>query len=105
VMSFATTAIRRVRLLAPDVPTVKLLDRLNPARRLGQLPSGVPIAGPGLHVLRDNPEFVARVHAHGHLVFVWTVDEPDDVRFVRDLGVDTIITDRPREVRALLDAR
>lgn len=104
VMSFATTAIRRVRLLAPDIPTVKLMERLNPARRTGQLPSGVPIAGPGLHLLREYPEFVGRVHAHGHRVFVWTVDEPEDVQFVRNLGVDTIITDRPRELRALLDA-
>jgi glycerophosphoryl diester phosphodiesterase len=105
VMSFATTALRRVRLLAPDVPTVKLLYRLKPKRRTGRMPSGVPIAGPGLHVLRECPEFVARAHKHGHLVFVWTVDEPADVQFVLDLGVDTIITDRPSEVRTLVDAR
>jgi glycerophosphoryl diester phosphodiesterase len=30
------------------------------------------------------------------------VDEPADVAFVRDLGVDTIITNRPAEVRAQL---
>ena len=44
------------------------------------------------------PGFVARAHARGHPVFVWTVDEPDDVDFVLDLGVDTIITNRPAEV-------
>jgi glycerophosphoryl diester phosphodiesterase len=104
VMSFAPTAVRRVRLLAPDIPTVLLLDRLMPQRRAGLLPAGVPIAGPGLHVLQADPEFVARAHARGLLVYVWTVDDPADVRFVRDLGVDTIITDRPSEVRALLDA-
>ncbi|MBN9620103.1 MAG: glycerophosphodiester phosphodiesterase [Actinobacteria bacterium] len=105
VMSFATTAIRRVRLLAPDIPTVKLLDRLKPIRRTGQLPAGVPIAGPGLHVLREHPQFVARAHEQGHPVFVWTVDEPDDLDFVLGLGVDTVITDRPAEVRQRLDAR
>jgi glycerophosphoryl diester phosphodiesterase len=31
-------------------------------------------------------------------VFVWTVDEPDDVRYVLGLGVDTVITNRPAEV-------
>ncbi len=103
VMSFAPTAVRRVRLLAPDIPTVLLLDRLTPQRRAALLPAGVPIAGPGLHVLRADPEFVARAHARGIQVYVWTVDEPQDVAFVRALGVDTIITDRPREVRALLD--
>jgi glycerophosphoryl diester phosphodiesterase len=105
VMSFATTAIRRVRLLAPDIPTVKLLDRLKPKRRTGQLPKGATIAGPGLHVLRAHPEFVERAHEKGHPVFVWTVDEPEDVAFVLGLGVDTIITDRPAAVRALLESR
>jgi glycerophosphoryl diester phosphodiesterase len=33
------------------------------------------------------------------------VDEPADVDFVLDLGVDTIITDRPSDVSAILDAR
>jgi glycerophosphoryl diester phosphodiesterase len=103
VMSFAPTAVRRVRLLAPDIPTVLLLERLMPQRRVGILPAGVPIAGPGLHVLRADPEFVDRAHARGHQVYVWTVDKPEDVRFVLELGVDTIITDRPHEVRALLD--
>jgi glycerophosphoryl diester phosphodiesterase len=105
VMSFAPTAVRRVRLLAPDVPTVLLMDRFLPQRRAGLLPTGVPIAGPGLHLLKEDPNFVARAHARGHLVFVWTVDEPRDVEFVLDLGVDTIITDHPREVRELLDRR
>jgi glycerophosphoryl diester phosphodiesterase len=105
VMSFATVALRRVRLLAPEIPTVKLFDRLKPKRRTGQLPAGVPIAGPGLHVLRAYPSFVERAHDHGHPVYVWTVDEPADVDFVLDLGVDTIITDRPSDVSAILDAR
>jgi glycerophosphoryl diester phosphodiesterase len=105
VMSFAPTAVRRVRLLAPDIPTVLLLERLIPPRKAAILPVGVSIAGPGLHVLRGDPDFVARAHARGHRVFVWTVDEPADVEFVLDLGVDTIITDRPQEVRRILDAR
>jgi glycerophosphoryl diester phosphodiesterase len=103
VMSFAPTAVRRVKLLAPDIPTVLLLERLMPQRKAGLLPAGVPIAGPGLHVLQDDPDFVARMHARGHRVFVWTVNEPAEVEFVLGLGVDTVISDRPREVRARLD--
>jgi len=102
VMSFAPTALRRVKLQAPQIPTVLLLDRLLPVRREGMLPAGVPIAGPGLHALRGDPDFVARAHARGHQVYVWTVDEPADVRFVLDLGVDTIITNRPADVLAQL---
>jgi glycerophosphoryl diester phosphodiesterase len=104
-MSFAPTALRRVKLQAPQIPTVLLFERLLPVRREGLLPTGVPIAGPGLHVLRADPDYVARAHARGHRVFVWTVDQPRDVEFVLDLGVDTIITDHPLEVKRLLDAR
>jgi glycerophosphoryl diester phosphodiesterase len=102
VMSFAPTALRRVKLLAPAVPTVLLLDRVLLIRREGLLPAGVPIAGPSLRVLRGDPSYVERAHARGHQVFVWTVDEPADVRFVLDLGVDTIITNRPGEVLGLV---
>jgi glycerophosphoryl diester phosphodiesterase len=103
VMSFAPTALRRVKLLAPDIPTVLLMERLYPVRRDGMLPTGVPIAGPGLHLLRADPGFVARAHARGHRVYVWTVDEPADVAHVLRLGVDTIITNRPAEVIAQVD--
>jgi glycerophosphoryl diester phosphodiesterase len=105
VMSFAPIALRRVKLQAPEIPTVLLFERLLPVRREGGLPTGVPIAGPGLHVLRAEPEYVARAHARGHRVYVWTVDEPSDVEYVLDLGVDTIITNRPAEVRAQIAAR
>jgi glycerophosphoryl diester phosphodiesterase len=100
VMSFAPTALRRIKLLAPELPTVLLLDWRLPGLRDGLLPAGVYIAGPGLHVLRSDPGFVARAHARGSRVFVWTVNEPADVDFVRGLGVDTIITDRPAQVLA-----
>ena len=103
VMSFAPTALRRVKLLAPDIPTVLLLERRLPGLRDGLLPAGVPIAGPGLHLLQADPGFVARAHSRGNRVYVWTVNEPDDVELVRGLGVDTIITDRPAEVIAQLD--
>lgn len=103
VMSFAPTAIRRVRLLAPDVPTVLLFKSLLPVRREGVLPTGVTIAGPGLRVLRADPDFVERAHSRGHPVFVWTVNEAADVRFLLDLGVDTIISDRPEQVKEQLD--
>ena len=96
VMSFAPTALRRVKLLAPDIPTVLLMEWRLPGLRDGLLPAGVPIAGPGLNILRADPEFVQRAHERGNQVFVWTVNEPDEVDFVRRLGVDTIITDRPR---------
>jgi len=103
VMSFAPTAIRRVRLLAPDVPTVLLFDRMLPMLRDGVLPAGVSIAGPGLRVVQLDAEIVARAHGRGHQVYVWTADEPDEIETVRAAGADAIITNRPREAITQLD--
>jgi glycerophosphoryl diester phosphodiesterase len=102
VMSFAPTAIRRVRLLAPDIPTVLLLERQLPVRRERLLPPGVAIAGPAIQLLQRDPGFVSRAHARGYRVYVWTVNEPDEVELATRLGADTLITDRPAAVLALL---
>jgi glycerophosphoryl diester phosphodiesterase len=98
VMSFAPLGLRRIRLLAPDLPTVLLFERVPLPRRDGSLPTGVGTAGPGIHVVQAHPEYVARAQAHGHRVYVWTVDEPEDVELVLSLGVDGIITNRPAAV-------
>jgi glycerophosphoryl diester phosphodiesterase len=103
VMSFAPIALRRVRLLAPELPTVLLMDRLMRGRRDGGLPGGVGIAGPGLELLLDDPGYVARAHARGNLVYVWTVDSLADIDYVVGLGVDAVITNRPADVIHWLD--
>ena len=102
IMSFAGIALRRVRLLAPAVPLVLLLDRPSALRRTGSLPAGVHTAGPGIHALRTEPGYVARAHAAGNRVYSWTVDEPADVELARELGIDAIITNRPAQVRQQL---
>jgi glycerophosphoryl diester phosphodiesterase len=102
IMSFAQIALRRVRLLAPSVPLVLLLLRETPFRRDGWLPAGVHTAGPGITLLREEPGYVERAHAAGNRVYCWTVDEPADVELVSRLGIDAIITNRPREVRSQL---
>ena len=103
VMSFAPVALRRIRLLAPALPTVQLYDRMPVLRRDGSL--AADIAGPAVHILRAHPEYVKRVHARDHPVYVWTVDEPEDLELVLELGVDAVITNRPTEVLARLAAR
>ena len=44
---------------------------------------------------------MARQHRRGHEVYVWTVDDPADIDLCLELGVDAIISNRPR---AVLDA-
>ncbi len=104
IMSFAPTALRRIRQLAPSIPLTLLMDRWAPLRRDGGLPTGVRIGGPGIRLLRSDPDYVKRAHQAGNRVFCWTVDAPDDVELVHDLGVDAIITNRPDAVLAQLES-
>jgi len=49
--------------------------------------------------------FVAAAHARAIGVHVWTVDDPDEMAALLDIGVDGIMTDRPDLLRDLLVAR
>jgi glycerophosphoryl diester phosphodiesterase len=100
VMSFSQLSMRRVRALAPGLPTVFLMDRVPLRFRDGSLPFGARITGPSIEIVRAHPRYVARAHRAGAQVHVWTVDEPADVALCLDLGVDAIITNRPGMVLA-----
>ena len=97
-MSFAPTSLRRIRTLAPEIPTVLLFRRVPMRYRDGSLPPRVFAAGPSIEIVRAHPGYVDLVHEQGHQVHVWTVDEPADVQLALRLGVDAIITNRPRRV-------
>lgn len=98
VMSFASASLRRISELAPGLPTVLLMPRLPVRLRDGRLPEPATIAGPSVGLVRRNPWFVERAHAHGHEVHVWTVDSAEDVDLMTSLGVDALITNRPMQV-------
>jgi glycerophosphoryl diester phosphodiesterase len=49
--------------------------------------------------------FVAAAHSRGLQVHVWTVDTEEESSAMLDLGVDGIMTDRPRMLRELLEKR
>jgi glycerophosphoryl diester phosphodiesterase len=98
VMSFSQLAVRRIHDLAPGVPTVQLIGkRLRAIRR--ELLSGTATAvGPGVALLRSDPEYVADAQAAGKEVHVWTVNRPRDMDLMCDLGLDAVITDHPGEM-------
>jgi len=98
VMSFSQTSLRRLRLLAPDLETLFLMERVPLRFRDGSLPVGTHIAGPSIEIVRAHPRYVERVHDRGGAVHVWTVDNHEDIELCAGLGVDAIITNRPRRV-------
>jgi glycerophosphoryl diester phosphodiesterase len=95
VMSFSWLSLRRMRVMAPGLRTVLLMERVPLRFRDGSLPTGVSSAGPSLEIVTAHPEYVDRAHKHGHQVHVWTVNSEQDIRHCRDLGVDVLISDHP----------
>lgn len=59
-------------------------------------PKGRPLA---------TKELVDTAHEHGIVVHVWTIDDPDEMRALLDIGVDGIMTDRPAVLREVLEER
>jgi glycerophosphoryl diester phosphodiesterase len=102
VMSFSARSLHRVRAASPTLPTVYLMQFAGPRSRDGWLPGGAGIAGPSIRIVRNSPAFVERLKQAGRQVHVWTVDDPGDVDLCIGLGVDAIITNRPRAVLAQL---
>jgi glycerophosphoryl diester phosphodiesterase len=98
VMSFSALAVRRVRARAPRLPTVLLLDTVPLLYRDGSLPFGIGIAGPDVAILRKHPHYAERIRNAGNRLYVWTVDEPEDIELVLALGADAVISTRPAAV-------
>lgn len=101
------------RSAGPDeVRRLKLRARLGPLgrpRRGGALDRllgveaqcvQVPVVHERTRVV-DAP-FVATCHDLGLQVHVWTVNDPTEMRALLDLGVDGLISDRTRELKAVL---
>ncbi|MFE0036663.1 glycerophosphodiester phosphodiesterase [Streptomyces sp. NPDC059015] len=102
VMSFSARSLHRIADAAPGIPIVYLMQFLPLRAREARLPAGARIAGPGIRLVRNHPAYVDRLHAAGHQVHVWTVNEPADVELCVGLGVEAIITNRPKQVLSQL---
>lgn len=63
-----------------------------------------PAISPWLGMVRRDPELVPRAHGAGLEVHVWTVNEPVDIEFCLELGVDAITSDHPDRVLDLVPA-
>ena len=92
---------RRELVGVPAVPSARLADRLTRGRPAAPAdpapdPRQVAVGHRGL---------VRRAHAAGKHVHVWTIDDPDEMQVLLDLGVDGLMTDRTDILRDVLDER
>jgi glycerophosphoryl diester phosphodiesterase len=94
VMSFSPVAATRVQRLAPELEVVLLMEHASWKGAKAVLQPGW-IAGPGIGLLRERPEFGRRLRTTGRRIHVWTVNTEADLDLCLELGVEAIITDRP----------
>lgn len=63
----------------------------------------VPVTSHGLTVV--DRRFVRAAHRRELQVHVWTIDDPDEMNRLLDLGVDGLMTDRPAVLKQVLQDR
>lgn len=96
VMSFSWVALRRLRRQAPDLRLVQLIRTTTEWGRVRPFVDSDWYVGPGIALVRSNPELVGRI-ARRTEVHVWTVNTEADAHLCRDLGVSAFMTDYPGE--------
>ncbi len=95
----------------------ELCTGAGPAEVVGALIRGwrVPTLGDGSDVLQVptgysririvTQRFVDAAHRSGKHVHVWTIDDPDEMNHLLDIGVDGIMTDEPEVLREVFRSR
>jgi glycerophosphoryl diester phosphodiesterase len=95
-MSFSWLALENVRKIDPTLSTVALLhDRYSFAMRRFTSANAI---GPGITAFRKKPH----LNQDPRKLFIWTVDDADDMRFCAGNGVDVLITNTPSYARSVL---
>jgi len=96
IMSFSWLALENIRKIDRQQKTVALLhDTFSFAMR--RFTSAQSI-GPGITAFRNKPH----LNQDPRNLFIWTVDDADDMRFCADNGVDVLITNTPSYARSVL---
>jgi glycerophosphoryl diester phosphodiesterase len=103
VMSFSYVALQRMERLAPDLRLVMLIDKARNWPVLKPVLEPDWLLGPGIHSLTRHPKFARKMAASGRGLHVWTVNTREELDLCLDLGVQAVITDRPRDVLGWLD--
>lgn len=91
-ISFSIEACETLHQLAPKADVAYLSGNRAPKELHAMGITGIDYH---IKVFRQHPEWVSEAHALGMNVNVWTVDEAEDIRVMKQLGVDYITTNKP----------
>ena len=98
VSSFSLSCINRVRELDDSISTAFLVMHAPDDDVIGRIIDRTRRHGHGAvnpHHMGVTPRLVELAHAAGLRVHTWTVDDPERMRHLAELGVDSIITNVP----------
>ena len=98
-ISFSHHICQELAKKAPGYTVQYLNGDLSPAQLHAEGINGIDYH---YSVFYKHPEWVKEAQDLGMSVNVWTVDDPKDIRAMRDLGVDQITTNKPALVREIL---
>ncbi len=108
IFSFDRGIVETITRMEPLLPTVWLIGDMpwGEAARRDVLTEAVRIRASaiGLPFTRANPAVFRMARERGLTVFVWTVDDPADMRYLSRIGADGIITNRPDVLLSIVDA-
>lgn len=127
ILSFDWRNLVHVQKIAPDIATVYLslegvrLNNIKPGQPgsspwmagldiddfSGSIPRAIKAAGGrywAAYYKHVTTTHIQTAHQLDLQVFVWTPDDPSDMKRLIEMGVDGIITNRPDRLRAVLDA-
>lgn len=97
ITSFSYSILKEVKTLSPDIKTGLIANAsassFNKLKYIDAL---------SLNHLFVNSSVVNNAHQNGKRIFVWTVDNTNDIQRMSSLGVDNIITNRPKKAAELV---
>jgi len=102
--SFHYRQVRRVRAMAPEIITsfakaevrimmIQMMLKLPMTMSRGARILQVPVYSGKVRIV--TPELVRKLHRRHRFIQVWTINDPEEMKSLLDMGVDGIISDDP----------
>lgn len=112
--SFSHERLQKIRAAMPEAASsfspkevARLKFGFGPLQAYGVARGGMCVQVPHRHgpITVVTRRFIERAHRLGLQVHVWTIDDADEMRYLLDLGVDGLVSDRIDVLKDVLMAR